>query len=195
MNDDERKSWDRQIGEGSKAYHHFCIYRALGPNRSLRKMAKDGACGAKVGQLERWSSRWKWVDRCEAYDDYLQHEDRLRQEKERREMVSRHAKIAVLGQNLVVKGIENLLGLIEQGKKELSASDASRLLDVVVKVERLSRGEPTEISELGGSAERPLKLSIEERARQAVKKALGIGCSPPERVELESTEPESIKVQ
>ncbi len=108
-------------------------------------------------------------------------------------MVSRHAKIAVLSQNLVVKGIEKLVAEVEQGRRDLSASDASRLLDVAVKIERLSRGEPTEISELGGSEERPLKLSIEERARQAVKKALGIGSSPPERVELES-EPKSKKV-
>jgi len=109
-------------------------------------------------------------------------------------MVSRHDKIAVLSQNLVVKGIEKLVAEVVQGRRDLSASDASRLLDVAVKIERLSRGEPTEISELGGSEERPLKLSIEERARQAVKKALGIGSSPPERVELESTEPKSKKV-
>jgi len=61
-------------------------------------------------------------------------------------MLTRHGTIAVLGQNLVVKGIEKLLADVKQGKRELSASDASRLLDVAVKIERLSRGEPTEIS-------------------------------------------------
>jgi hypothetical protein len=112
----------------------------------------------------------------------------LRQEKERKEMVNRHAKIAVLGQNLVVKGIEKLLSEVEQGKRDLSASDASRLLDVVVKIERLSRGEPTEISELGGSDERPIRVNIEDRARQAVESALGItDRGPTERVESPET--------
>ncbi len=166
----------------------------MGVSRSLRHMAGLPGCTSVRRQLNRWSSRWRWVERCQKYDDHLLHQDRLRQEKERRDMVSRHAKIAVLSQNLVVKGIEKLVAEVEQGRRDLSASDASRLLDVAVKIERLSRGEPTEISELGGSEERPLKLSIEERARQAVKKALGIGSSPPERVELESTEPKSKKV-
>jgi hypothetical protein len=192
---DERRSWDRQRSESSKAYAHFCLYRDMGVSRSLRQMAGIPGCTSVRRQLNRWSSRWRWVERCQKYDEYLLHQDRLRQEKERRDMVSRHAKIAVLSQNLVVKGIEKVVAEVERGKRDLSASDASRLLDVAVKIERLSRGEPTEISELGGSEERPLKLSIEERARQAVKRALGIGSSPPERVELESTEPESTKVQ
>jgi len=194
MSDNERQPWDRQIGESSKAYSHYCIYRDMGVSRSLRHMAGLPGCTSVRRQLNRWSSRWGWVERCQKYDDHLLHQDRLRQEKERRDMVSRHAKIAVLSQNLVVKGIEKLVAEVEQGRRDLSASDASRLLDVAVKIERLSRGEPTEISELGGSEDRPLKLSIEERARQAVKKALGIGSSPPERVELESTEPKSKKV-
>ena len=174
MRDEERQEWDRQPVESSKAYAHFCLYRDMGPDRSLRKLAKDGKCTAKVRQLDRWSSRWRWVERCHKYDDHLLHQDRLRQEKERREMVSRHAKIAVLGQNLVVKGIEKLVADVEQGKRDLSASDASRLLDVAVKIERLSRGEPTEISELGGSDEHPVRVNIEDRARQAVERALGI---------------------
>jgi hypothetical protein len=184
MSGEEERDWDRQPGESSKAYAHFCLYRDMGPQRSLRKMAKDGRCAAKVRQLDRWSSKWRWVERSQRYDDHLQYEDRLRQEKERKEMVSRHAKIAVLSQNLVVKGIEKLVSEVEQGKRDLSASDASRLLDVAVKIERLSRGEPTEISELGGSDERPIRVNIEDRARQAVESALGItDRGPTERVE------------
>src|SRR5439155_5828340 len=116
--------------------------RDMGQERSLRKMARHADSMPDVNQLKRWSARWAWVERCQQYDDHLLHQDRLRQEKERREMVSRHARIAVLGQNLVVKGMEKLVADVEQGKRDLSASDASRLLDVAVKIERLSRGEP-----------------------------------------------------
>ena len=186
MSDQEKHDWDRQPGESSKAYAHFCLYRDMGLTRSIRQMPKVSGCTSVVRQLNRWSSRWRWVERCESYDDHLQLQDRLRKEKERKDMLTRHGKIAVLGQNLVVKGIEKLLADVEQGKRDLSASDASRLLDVAVKIERLSRGEPTEISELGGSDNHPIKVSVEDRARQAVERALGItDQGPSERVEPE----------
>jgi hypothetical protein len=184
MSDVEQHEWDRLSGESSRAYAHFCLYRDMGLARSIRQLTKDSNCGSKVTQLMRWSSRWRWVERSQRYDDHLQYQDRLRQEKERKDMLTRHGKIAVLGQNLVVKGIEKLLADVEQGKRDLSASDASRLLDVAVKIERLSRGEPTEISELGGSDEHPIKVNLEDRARQAVERALGISDrGPAERVE------------
>jgi len=174
MSDEEKQSWDRQSGESSKAYAHFCLYRDMGFSRSLRALENLDGCTSGYRQLGRWSSRWQWVERCQDYDDHLQYQDRLRQEKERKDMLTRHGKIAVLGQSLVVKGIEKLIADVNQGRRCLSASDASRLLDVAVKIERLSRGEPTEISELGGSDEHPIRVSVEERARQAVERVLGI---------------------
>jgi hypothetical protein len=186
MSDDERQPWDRQVAESSKAYHHFCLYRDMGPDRSVRRMANIPGCTSVRRQLNRWSSRWRWVERCRQYDDHLERQARLEQEKERREMMKRHAKIAVLGENVVVKGMEKLLAEIEQGSRSPTASDLGRLLDVAVRVERLSRGEPTEISELGGSDEHPVRVNIEERARLAVERALGItDQGPVERVEAE----------
>src|SRR5437762_9550358 len=153
MSDDQAKSWDRQMGESSKAYSHFRIYRDMGVSRSLRHMAGLPGCTSVRRQLNRWSSRWRWVERCSQYDDHLEYQARLEQEKERKDMVKRHAKIAVLGQNLVVKGMEQLIAEIEDGSRRATPSDLSRLLEVAVRVERLSRGEPTEISELAGSDE------------------------------------------
>ena len=87
---------------------------------------------------------------------------------------------------MLFRSVEKLISDVDQGKRTLSASDASRLLDVAVKIERLSRGEPTEISELGGSDEHPFRLNIEDRARHAVERALGISDrGPAERVEAE----------
>src|SRR6266568_1843763 len=103
MSDNERQPWDRQRGESSKAYHHFCIYRDMSMSRSLRAMESVDGCTSFYRQLGRWSSKWRWVERCQAYDDYLEYQRRLQQEKERREMNERHAKIAILSQNVAVK--------------------------------------------------------------------------------------------
>jgi hypothetical protein len=161
MTDDEKQVWDRQPRETSRAYELFCAYRDLGTERSLRKL-KQGTNGApNVNRLKRLSARWKWVERCQAYDDYLEQQDRLQQEKERREMRKRHAKIAVLGQNIAVKGLEKLLARVQEDEKAVAPADLTRLFDTSVKVERLSRGEPTEIEK----SEHTGSLDIEARYR------------------------------
>ena len=143
--DEDKHEWDRLTGESSKAYAHFCLYRDAGANRSIRQLPSVSGCTSVVRQLNRWSSKWRWVERRQAYDDYLELQDRLQQEKERREMRKRHAKIAVLGQNIAVKGLEKLLAKVQDDEQPVAPADLTRLLDTSVKVERLSRGEPTEI--------------------------------------------------
>jgi len=120
MSEDEKRAWDRLPGESSKAYHHFCIYRDMGASRSLRQMAGIPGCTSVRRRLNRWSSRWRWVERCQQYDDYLEYQLRAEQEKERREMSKRHAKIAMLGQSILVKGMEELLAKVQNGEHNLA---------------------------------------------------------------------------
>ena len=194
MNDDEKHAWDRLPGESSKAYHHFCVYRDMAANRSLRQMAGIPGCTSVRRQLNRWSSRWRWVERCQQYDDYLEYQLRAQQEKERREMSKRHAKIAMLGQNILVKGMEELLAKVQSGQHSLAPAELARLMDVSVKVERLARGESTDIHEAVGPGGGPVRLeqqitirNIEEKARQAIKESLGLDDrGPTERTETDS---------
>ena len=139
--------------------------RTAGPCPRIHPLARPEA---RRGLHRGLSARWEWVERARAYDDHVERQARVEQERERRDMARRNAKIAVLGQNVVVKGIEKLLADIGQGNRNPTPSDLGPLLDVAVRVERLARGEPTEISELGGSDEHPVRLSIEERARHAI---------------------------
>ena len=182
--------YERQPGEPKRAYAAFAVYREMGVERSLAKAAKE--IGRSVRVLEMRSVSWKWVERCQEYDAYLDRQARRAREKDRSIMLERHARLAMLGQSLVVDTLRKLLEEAQQDPtKKLSASDVSRLLEVSVKVERMSRGEPSEISELGGSANRPLRVSVEEMARKAVENALGIGETAAERTEPEETETEA----
>ena len=159
MSDEGKQPWDRQLGESSKAYAHFCVYRDAGATRSIRKMPSVSGCTSVVRQLNRWSSRWRWVERCQKYDDYLEHERRLQQEKERRAMHERHAKVALLGMNVAVKGLERLLSKVQSGKGAVAPGDLARLLDTTVKVERLARGEPTDSHEVMGPGGGPIEIT------------------------------------
>ena len=166
MRDEEKHEWDRLSGESSKAYAHFCLYRDMSHERSLRKLAKDGECGAKLGQLERWSSKWRWVERCQKYEDHLEYQDRLQQEKERREMRKRHAKMGVLAQNIAVEGLKNLLAKVQGGEQGVAPADLTRLLDTGAKLERLSRGDPTDSHEVSGPSGGPVKLDLGETLKR-----------------------------
>ena len=61
--------WLRQPNESAQAYAAFCVYRDLGADRSF--VAASQRCGKSVSILSRWSSRWNWVSRVQAYDAYL----------------------------------------------------------------------------------------------------------------------------
>lgn len=134
--------WTRMKNESSRAYHAFCIYRDLGPQRSLEKvreeLRKEGKRISKT-LIFRWSTKYNWVERATAYDDYLDEIKRAEQEKAIKEMAERHAKIAMAVQQKVIERLKEL------DVSELSPSDMIRWLDVAIKVERLSRGEPTEV--------------------------------------------------
>jgi hypothetical protein len=182
MSDEQKREWDRQPGESSKAYAHFCLYRDMGVGRSLRQMEKLDNCTSQLRQLMRWSAVWLWVERCEKYDDHLEYQDRLRQEKERRQMRERHAKIAVLGQNIVVREMESLLAKAQNGGSQMTPADVARLMDVTVKVERLARGESTDRHEVSGPGGGPVQIDHRVFVL-AVRRALGF--RDPEWAEIE----------
>jgi len=131
--------WERVPGESSKAYEAFCIYRDLGVDRSIEKTAKNRLKPGSYSWLRNWSSKYNWVERARAYDDYLEREKRKEQEKAILEMVERHTKEAMALQQ---KALERLKSL---DPNELSTRDVLNYLMEAMKLERLSRGEPTEI--------------------------------------------------
>jgi hypothetical protein len=107
------KPWDRQPGETKKSYECFCIYRDLGEGRSLYDAwllyrNKNGMKTEHLAntrkpdrQIELWSSKWKWVERCNEYDEYLERIARAEAEKIRLEKIKQHkedlARIAEQG--------------------------------------------------------------------------------------------------
>jgi hypothetical protein len=150
-----RDLWERVTGESAKAYVHFALYRDMGSERSLRKVAEGGEGTAKIRQLEKWSVRWRWVERAQAYDDEMDRQLRAKKEKARKEMAERHAKMALIGQGTVLERFRQIK------PEELTPSQAVQWFDTLTKIERLALGEPTEIqrSEHAGT------LDIEARYR------------------------------
>jgi hypothetical protein len=148
--------WTRQKGERSKAYSLFCIYRDDGINRSLEKVKKK-YCKTEedtisISYIMKLSANNDWVERAEAYDDYLEEKTRLENEAEITKMNERHAKDALEIQNKSLESLRNRLPLADtKASPEARRNSTVKSWEVGVKNERLARGMATDKIEQSGT--------------------------------------------
>lgn len=152
--------WDRMPDESVRNYGYFCAYRDmryspaasaddipkldLTRDRSIRRIAEQlGKSKQTIGDL---SSRFNWQARCDAYDLYILRRQRDRNEDRIMKMRENHAAV---GEQLWKRALRRLLSITDG---EIEAGDMVRMVDIGVKVERLSRGESTEKQEISGKA-------------------------------------------
>jgi hypothetical protein len=140
--------WQRQQGESGKAFAAFQMYRDMGADRSLARVGQQS--GKHVSLLERWSVRWRWFDRAAAWDLHIDTERWQANEREAREMGERHARAAVAMQARALQRLQSL----DPG--HMGARELTYMWETGVKIERLSRGLPSERIELVGLLVRPL---------------------------------------
>lgn len=124
------------------------MYRDQGSDRSLTKVALEVHKSRPL--LGRWSRRDDWVARARAWDDELNRAKDAAQVKATVEMADRHARAA---EALLGRGLQ---GLQTVKTAEMGPRDIAYMLDVAVKIERLSRGQPNERVEMIGLVVTPL---------------------------------------
>lgn len=152
--------WERQQSETSKAYEAFCIYRDLGPSRSIAKVGER--LGKNTVTLERWSSRNDWVKRSTAWDE---EQDRIAREAQLGEIKKMRKRHADLANAMLVKAARALQRIPED---EIKAGDVSRMVETASRLERLSRGDVGDVIEErdGGEAESPVKFYMPSNHRE-----------------------------
>lgn len=141
-------AWEKLEGETSVAFEAFCIYRDKGPARSNAKVAQ--ALGKSKQIVDRWSSRWRWVDRADVWDLNQDREWRAELRDQRRSMAKRHAESA---SQVIEFAIKQLKAKIKKAKSDddkleiiLSNQEVLRFIVEGTKLERLAFGEPETIS-------------------------------------------------
>jgi hypothetical protein len=145
----EKPTYERAKGESSQAFEAWRLYRDMGVERSVSKVASK--CQKNPSLLNRWSQKWHWQERLAEWEAHLDQVGRQQIEQQRRDMVERHIKIASGMQGIGVAKLTEWQRQIaiwsqdpSQPLPEISPSDISKLIEIGVKIERLSRGEPTE---------------------------------------------------
>lgn len=146
----DNQKWEKLPQESSKQFLAFTLYRDLSSNRSIQKVAQQRAeSGPHTSKLKEWSVKYGWVERAAAYDEHLDEIKRSGKEKEIRELAAqnsieiqrmniRHTLEAQLLQNKAIEKLESL------NIDDMKPQDIVKFYDTAVKIERLSRGMPTE---------------------------------------------------
>jgi hypothetical protein len=166
MSDLSEAPWEQQAKESARAFGAFCLYRDLGPRRSLRAAAAafyGRTAAALERQVDKWSRAYSWVERASAWDRHLDAEARSAQEEARREMVERHVREA---RALQAKALERLRALCPE---ELGPADVLRYFIEATKLERLALGEPDTVQrhELTGRGGGTLHFCLEDAVTAA----------------------------
>jgi hypothetical protein len=128
--------WDRRPAETPRAYQMFCVYKDMGPRRSIRVLAAREPM-AHVAQLFKWSRTYDWVDRAGSWDDFLLREEQKDQLEAAKAMRRRHAE---LGRSLLDTCIE-AARQVNTEKLAANPRDLATLTDLAVKLERQARTE------------------------------------------------------
>ena len=151
--------WERQENETAKPFEAFCIYRDLGPGRSLSQVAKS--LGKSDTLMSRWSSEYDWVKRAAAWDHEQDRIARQEQIKEIVDMRKRHAKIAKKALDKISVALDSI------DPEDMSNADIARLMSEASKLERISRGDVGDVIEErdGGEAINPVQIYIPDNNR------------------------------
>ncbi len=141
--------WDKQKYEPGKAYALFCIYRDLGPFRSIDKttqtLQESDNKTYTPSYLRDLSAKWHWVKRAEAYDEHMEKVIRRKREDAIIEMTDRHAEQSKDIQEEIYKSFKDPALKNEDIQKAGWVRNANVNSYVKsAKLERLSRGLPSD---------------------------------------------------
>jgi hypothetical protein len=136
--------WERQFGESKDAYLLFAAYRDLGPERSLARLVEAGESSVGVRQLEKYSSRHHWAQRSDAWDV---EQERIRRERAGERQAKIDERITAIAER-TLKAVEERAQLwAEHGLSNTSPTEVMKVMETVVKLQRLVAGEATSINQ------------------------------------------------
>lgn len=139
--------YSKRVDESTEAFEAFACYRDMGSGRSHVAVATE--LGKSENLIHRWSRKFNWIRRVHAFDAEIDRRKRLVDLREIEKMRRRQTKTALAMQDL---GNIELWRLLEQSKSSqrkkgvVEIQHVIKLLEKGATLERLNRGEPSEIT-------------------------------------------------
>lgn len=138
--------WERQPGEPDDCFNAFRYYRDMPmPRQALRASPMVG-----TNTLWQWCNKWSWIARASQYDDHISDlaiaEREALVKQSARDIQVQHMGILQGARELLEREVAKYLAISREAKGPslLKPAELSKLLDSVVKLDRLVRGETTE---------------------------------------------------
>jgi hypothetical protein len=134
-----RQLWERQVGESTKAYSAFQKYLNLSSRRTLREVAELSHCSGQ--NIARWSRRWFWVARVQAYDVIEEERFREQMSRDRLSMRRRQIALGIACQNIAAHGVREFQARVASGQPlDLGAEEIKSLLAIGSQLEEAGMG-------------------------------------------------------
>jgi len=138
----EAVPWERLPDETNIAYHAFCHYLRQGHWRSMRKVADVLGKGVSYeNQLWKWSAKFNWLNRAQAFDTYV---DTQQMSQYLAEQLAAYERRIEHASQLEEKVFNELMS---RDVKELKPYELIRLWDIASKIERDTRALKSEVGE------------------------------------------------
>jgi len=132
-------------GESNTAFHWFTRYRDTPPGeRSIRVLV--GKKTSQLRQIQKYSSRFQWVARSQAWDDAIDERNRTARLEAVESMNRRHAAAAAIVYTKILQRAQGMSPL------ELTPQNIASLMVAAAKVEREALGVPSSIAQLQHAA-------------------------------------------
>jgi hypothetical protein len=157
--------FEQQPRESTKAFAAFSLYLNLGPQRSLE------AVGRKLGKskvtMEKWSTKFGWVSRVQAFAAHMAVVEREAAEAiarasaaewGKRQQEVRHTEWE-MHEECIRAAREALKRFHEKGKGA-TLGDIARILDLASKLGRLASGLATDRTEVTGDGGGPVRIEV-----------------------------------
>lgn len=135
----EIKPWERRPEESTKAFEAFCIYRDMGRERSLSKVAEKLQKSETL--MGRWSRTYDWVERAADWDDEA---DRQAAQKQLKDIANARVRQRKQAVKMQLKALQ-LLEDIKQGDAKLS--EIVSLMKLGMEQERICLGDVGDVIE------------------------------------------------
>lgn len=137
--------WERQAGEGDKAWAAFVAFRDLGPRRTVvAALRSEGKNPGSLRRWEKWASQFHWRERARAWDAEVDRRSREAQVQAREDMARRHIEQAMALQALGRGQLGRWLDPTNPEKPTLNIWSVMQLIAMGTNLERLARGTPEE---------------------------------------------------
>jgi hypothetical protein len=184
--------FEQQPRESSKAFAAFTLYLSLGPQRSLAAVAQKLSKSEQL--LKRWSSKFEWPARVQAYAAHLAIVEReaaealaranaAEREKRKQQVLDEEWEI----HNDAIRAGKEALARFHERGKGATLGDIARILELASKLGRLSTGLATDRTEVTGEGGGPVRVEV----TLALEKIYGEPL-PGEVVETEEVAPQQV---